>query len=162
MADQTVEQTGRKARKFTGWHMLAICVGAFGIIIAVNLTLAFSAVRTFPGLNVKNSYVASQEFDTRRDAQLSLGWDVSATVEAGELRLNIRDAGGSPVAPATLQAVLGRSTHVQDDRAADFSFDGTAHVMPVDLGPGKWVLRLRAVSDNGTEFQQRIELHVRG
>ncbi|CUH76147.1 putative integral membrane protein linked to a cation pump [Tritonibacter multivorans] len=162
MADQSAEHTGRKPREFTGWHMLAVCVGAFGVIIAVNISLAVNAVRTFPGLNVKNSYVASQEFDTRRDAQLALGWDVSAVVEGGELRLNIRDAGGSPVQPATLQAVLGRSTHVQDDRAVDFTFDGTAHVMPVDLSPGKWVLRLRAVSEDGTEFQQRIELHVRG
>ena len=162
MADQTVDPTKRKSREFTGWHMLAVFVGAFGVIISVNVALAVNAVRTFPGLNVKNSYVASQEFDLRRDAQLSLGWDVSATVEAGELRLNIRDAGGNPVQPATLQAVLGRSTHVQDDRAAEFTFDGTAHVMPVDLGPGKWVLRLRAVSEDGTEFQQRIELHVRG
>lgn len=162
MGDQTVQHAAFKSREFTGWHMLAVCVGAFGIIISVNIALAVNAVRTFPGLNVKNSYVASQEFDIRRDAQLALGWNVKATVETGLLRLSIRDAAGRPVRPATLQVVLGRSTHVQDDRAAIFTFDGAAHVMPVDLGPGKWVLRLRAVSEDGIEFQQRIELHVRG
>lgn len=156
MAEQTT------ARPFTGWHMLAICVTAFGIIIAVNIALAVNAVRTFPGLNVKNSYVASQEFDTRRDAQAALGWEVATSVEAGKLRLSITDPQGHPVAPATLQAVLGRATHVQADRMLSFTFDGTAHVAAADLGPGKWVLRLRAVAADGTEFQQRIELRGRG
>ena len=53
-------------------------VAAFGVIIGVNLVLALSAVRTFPGLEVKNSYVASQTFDERRAAQEALGWTVSA------------------------------------------------------------------------------------
>ena len=52
-------------RKFTGKHALAVFVGAFGVIIAVNLVLAYNAVKTFPGLEVKNSYVASQEFNER-------------------------------------------------------------------------------------------------
>lgn len=46
-------------KELTGRHVLLMFVAGFGIIIAVNLTLAFSAVRTFPGLEVKNSYVAS-------------------------------------------------------------------------------------------------------
>ena len=54
-------------RKLTGWHVLAIFTAAFGVIIGVNLTLAFNAVATFPGLETGNSYVASQSFDARRD-----------------------------------------------------------------------------------------------
>ena len=65
-------------REFTGKHMLAICVGAFGVIITVNLILAYNAVATFPGLEAKNSYVASQQFNERRDAQEGLGWTVAA------------------------------------------------------------------------------------
>ena len=40
-------------RQFTGKHALAVFVAAFGVIIAVNLVLAYSAVKTFPGLEVK-------------------------------------------------------------------------------------------------------------
>lgn len=36
-------------RQFTGKHALAVFVAAFGVIIAVNLVLAYSAVKTFPG-----------------------------------------------------------------------------------------------------------------
>ncbi len=56
-------------REFTGRHAAAVFVGAFAVIIAVNVALAVSAVRTFPGLEVANSYVASQEFNARRAAQ---------------------------------------------------------------------------------------------
>ena len=52
-----------------GHHVLIMFVGGFSIIIAVNMTLAFNAVSTFPGLETKNSYVASQSFDADRAAQ---------------------------------------------------------------------------------------------
>ena len=56
-------------REFTGWHMLGLMVGGFGIIIAVNLTLAWNAIATFPGLETRNSYVISQSFQADRAAQ---------------------------------------------------------------------------------------------
>ena len=46
-------------REFTGTHALMIFGGAFSVIITVNLALAYNAVSTFPGVEVKNSYVAS-------------------------------------------------------------------------------------------------------
>ena len=147
-------------RKLTGRHVLLIFVGAFSVIITVNLSLAYNAVRTFPGLEVANSYVASQEFDARRDAQEALGWTVRAGHEAGALRLSIT-ADGMPVEVAELDAVLGRATHVQDDVRPDFRFDGTAYVAPMDLAPGNWNIRMTAVAADGTEFQQRVVLHLR-
>ena len=54
-------------KELTGRHVLIITLAAFGVIIAVNLVMAFLAVGSFPGLEVKNSYVASQDFDRERD-----------------------------------------------------------------------------------------------
>ena len=50
---------------FTGRHMLAVVFAFFAAIIAVNLVMAFLATGTFPGLVVKNSYVASQGYNQR-------------------------------------------------------------------------------------------------
>ena len=47
-------------RKFTGWHMTAILVGFFAIVISVNLFMARAAIGSFGGVVVDNSYVASQ------------------------------------------------------------------------------------------------------
>lgn len=151
-----------KQREFTGRHAAMVFVGAFTIIISVNLYLAFSAVRTFPGLEVANSYVASQNFDQRRTAQESLGWVVSAEARDGQVILSITDSYGTPVRVAKLSATLGRATHVKDDSQPDFIFDGTAYVAPAELAGGNWNIRLVARAKDGTEFVQRVILHVKG
>ncbi|WP_037314985.1 FixH family protein [Ruegeria halocynthiae] len=149
-------------RQFTGKHALAVFVAAFGVIITVNLVLAYSAVKTFPGLEVKNSYVASQEFNERLQEQQSLGWDVLAEVSGGLLILRITDQTGAPVEVAELQAVVGRATHVKDDFSPDFTFDGVAYAVPAVLGKGNWNIRLVAKDHSGAEFAQRIPLYVKG
>ncbi len=147
------------ARPLTGRMVFAIFAGCFAIIIGVNLTLAFQAVRTFPGLEVKNSYVASQSFDNNRQAQEALNWDVSAQVDGRLLHLNInRD--GQPVKPKITSAVLGRATNVSQDVEPVFYHNGEAFVAPVNLGPGNWNLRLVAEAEDGTIFQQRIIVRV--
>ncbi|PKQ12330.1 MAG: nitrogen fixation protein FixH [Alphaproteobacteria bacterium HGW-Alphaproteobacteria-1] len=145
-------------RKLTGRHVFFIFSGAFGTIIAVNLFLAYSAVSTFPGLEVKNSYVASQEFNERKAAQEALGWDVRATHGGGVLRLAIIDAEGQPVRVASLDATVGRATHVAEDQRPDFHFDGRGYVAPVTLAPGNWNIRMVAKASDGTAFQQRVVL----
>ena len=138
-----------------GWHVFATFFVAFGIIIAVNLTLAFNAVRTFPGLEVKNSYVASQSFDVDRTAQLSLNWDVSATLSGDQLFLRILE-NGHAISPKIDSVIFGRATNVTQDQFPDFSFDGKSLQARVAGGAGNWNLRLKAQSLDGTKFQQRI------
>lgn len=144
----------------TGPKFFAIFSSFFVVIIAVNLVLAFQAVATFPGLEVKNSYVASQTFDRDRAAQLALGWDVSATVHAGELRLSITGPDGAPVAATEVAGTFGRATSVRDDQSPAFVFDGTLYRAPVTAGPGNWNLRLTATAPDGTPFQQRVVVLV--
>lgn len=142
-------------KELTGRKVLVIICSAFAVIIGVNLTLAYKAVATFPGLETKNSYVASQAFDANRAAQEALGWDVGARVEAGQLRLSItRD--GDPVEVDIQSAVLGRATNVSQDQTPVLVFDGKDYVAPVSLAAGNWNLRLVAKAEDGTMFQQRI------
>lgn len=147
-------------KHLTGRHVAMIFVSAFAVIIGVNLLLAVSAVKTFPGLEVKNSYIASQTFDDRRQAQHALGWDVGAVAENGELVLSIRDSAGQPVEAATLNAVFGRATHVKDDFIPEFQFDGQNYVAHAVLAEGNWNMRMTATAKDGTPFEQRVILHV--
>jgi nitrogen fixation protein FixH len=145
-------------REITGKHVLGIFVSAFAVIIGVNIALAVSAVKTFPGLEVKNSYVASQTFDDRKAAQEALGWTVEAHHKAGLLSLSITDAAGRPVEVAALDATVGRATHVKDDVTPEFRFDGEVYFASVPLGDGNWNIRMTALAEDGTEFQQRVVL----
>lgn len=146
--------------RLKGWHVLAGFVGAFGVIIAVNLTLAVNAVKTFPGLEVANSYVASQHFDTDRAAQEALGWTIYAEDVDGMVHLSITDRNGEPVRVKDLHAVVGRATNVKEDVEPVFAFNGAVYEAPLQLGAGNWNIRMTAVAEDGTVFRQRVVLHV--
>ena len=116
---------------------------------------------TFPGLEVKNSYVASQTFDAEKAAQLALGWDVGAVVHKdGELVLSITDKDGNPVEVQSVTGIFGRATNVRDDQTPEFVFDGSVYRAPVTTAAGNWNLRLEAVAQDGTRFHQRIVVIV--
>jgi len=148
-------------KQITGWHVFGVLALGFSTIIAVNMTLAINAVRTFPGLEVKNSYVASQSFDRDRTAQAALGWDVSAKVSGNTLTLAF-ERDGMAVAPVIERATFGRATSVAADQTPNFTFDGRAFVADVEAGAGNWNLRVVALSADGTRFQQRIIVETDG
>lgn len=148
-------------KALTGRKVFFVFASAFGVIIGVNILMAYMAVSTFPGLETKNSYVASQSFDADRAAQLSLGWKVESDVTDGNLRLAISDQQGQPVKVDRLESTLGRATHVGEDRNPEFTFDGSGYNAPVELASGNWNLRIIAHSADGIVFRQRIVLNVR-
>jgi nitrogen fixation protein FixH len=151
------------AREITGKHVLIGTVSAFSVIITVNLVMAWQAVSTFPGVEAKNTYYASQNFEAARKAQQALGWQVQDAYEGGQLRLTITEAAtGLPGAVADLQVLIGRATERQSDTMPVFIRDGDVFVAPVDLGPGKWLLRIEARAADGTAFRQQRQLFVKG
>lgn len=143
-------------KQLTGRHVLIGFVSFFGVIIVVNLFMAWNALRTFPGVEVANSYVASQGFNAALAAQQSLGWDVAVSVENGTLFVRFTDADGAPVEVAEMTALLGRPTHQRDDQVPDFARSGSTFSAPVDLDFGNWNLRITAHAADGTLFRQRV------
>lgn len=140
-----------------GRHVGAIFVAGFGIIIAVNILLAVKAVGTFPGLEVANSYVASQSFDARRKAQQALGWTAQAQYQGGVLQLRVLDRDGTPAPIRNLTAHVGRPTEARDDIALALDAKGRA---VVDLARGLWRLDITGRADDGTAYQRAISLRV--
>lgn len=150
--------------EITGRQVFGFTAGAFGIIISVNLLLAYKAVSTFPGLEVANSYVASQDFDRDRLAQEALGWSLSASYEAGEQRLYLRfvDAEGRTAPVADLTVLVGRTTEAREDQTPMLQQAAGLWTAPLTLDRGKWLLRVEALAKDGTRFSQRISLFVKG
>lgn len=150
--------------ELTGRKVLFIAVSAFGVIIGVNLVMAWQAVSTFPGLEVKNSYVASQTWDAERAAQRALAWDLAAEYDhASEaLKLVFTDATGRPAPVETLSVLVGRPTEATEDQWPKFGLSNGAFRAPLVLAPGKWMLKVEAVAPDGTVFRQRRDLFVKG
>lgn len=155
-----LDETAKGGKPLTGRKVFAIFAGAFALIIGVNVFMAYSAIGTFPGLEVANSYVASQTFDAERKAQEALGWDVSAAIERDTVQLTILGPDGAPARVEAIEATIGRATQRTDDQVLAFrQNDLGVHVAPVEpLDFGKWELRFVATAANGTPFKQRIQL----
>lgn len=148
--------------ELTGKHVFAITASAFAVIIGVNVLLAVKAVSTFPGLEVDNSYVASQGFNSRKAAQESLGWTMTPAYEQGRMTLAFHGRDGQPVSVTDLQVLVGRTTEAKDDAFPVFAQEGDLYAVDLPLGKGKWMVKVTARSADGTLFEQRSELYVRG
>lgn len=150
--------------EITGRQVFAVTAGAFGVIIAVNVLMAYKAVSTFPGLEVANSYVASQNFDARRAAQEGLGWSLAHEYIAasGKLVLDLRDADGLPAHLSGLKVLLGRTTEASADQTPEFLPVAGRWEASVRLERGKWLLKIEAFAEDGTRFEQRVDFYVKG
>jgi len=145
----------------TGRRVFAIAVGIFVVMLVPNVVLAVLAVRTFSGLVVSNSYVASQEFDRTRAAQAALGWTAAVTHAGGVLRLDLAGPGGDTVRPATLLVTVGRPTTDRDDLTLALVETPTGYAADAGLPPGGWRVEIAATAADGTAFRQSRDLRVR-
>jgi len=145
-------------RRFTGWHMLAMMVGFFGVVIAVNVTMARIALGSFGGVVVENSYVASQEFNGWLDAaetQEKLGWQVETSWrEDGRLALQVSGAPDALVATASVRHPLG---HLPTRELVFEQSPSGEYVSTEELPQGRWTMRLTLASDTD-EWRREEEL----
>ena len=123
-------------RRFTGWHFTAIIVAFFGVVVAVNLTMAMFATRTFGGVVVENSYVASQKYNGWLDAarkQDQLGWKIETSIDdQRHVRVSVSIDGA--VASGFARHPLGR----EPDVPLTFDHLRSAQALP----PGRWAVHL--------------------
>ncbi|HSF95015.1 MAG TPA: FixH family protein [Thermohalobaculum sp.] len=148
-------------KPLTGRKVLLIAVAAFGVVIAANLAMLLAATGTFPGLVVKNSYVASQGFDAKTAAQRALGWRAEAVYDGSKLLVTVAGRDGAPVAGIDLVAVVGRPASDRDDIRLALARDGGAYTAPLTLAPGTWRVEITGTGDDGASFEARAEFYVR-
>lgn len=147
-------------RTLGGRGVLVIAVVAFLVMLAPNVILAVTATRTFSGVVVEDSYVASQDFDRLKAAQVALGWTVRLEHEADVLRVDITDAGGRVVRPASLDVTMGRPTTTREDRAVEMHETPAGFAGEAPMAPGHWRVEIAAIAANGTPFRQSRDVWV--
>ena len=148
------------AKPLTGRKVLAILVGAFGVIIAANMAMLVAATGSFPGLVVKNSYVASQGWNARTGAQEALGWRAGVAHEAEQLRVVLTGADGAPIGGLEVSAVVGRPASAREDITLKLSEGSGTYTAPAAMGPGLWRVAVRATDGNGGRYEAETELWV--
>lgn len=145
------------ARTFTGWHMTAIIAAFFGVVIAVNFTMATLASRTFGGTVVDNSYVASQKFNTwlaEGRAQKALGWTARVDLDAAR---HVRISGRVPVGALVTAVAVHPLGRVPDQGLQFAATAGGGYLSRTALLPGRFMVRVRILSGGRrADFEQEV------
>ena len=130
-------------KQFTGKHMATILVLGFGVVVAVNFTMASLATNGFSGVVVENSYVASQKYNgwlEEAARQEATGWDLKAARDE-DGRLVVEALG----APSTAQ-LTGHARHPLghrvDRQLAFVRGEDGRFTSSEPLDAGRWTLRL--------------------
>lgn len=155
------------AQRIRGIHVLFGMLAFFGLVIAVNVTFVVFALDTFPGEDVRRSYLQGLNYNetlAERRAQALQGWQAQAELTGAasnaELRVVLRDAQGAPLNGATLTGDLRWPANERLDRTLTFEPRG-AGVYAASLGAlhqGRWTLRARAEDDHDGALDFQAEL----
>lgn len=150
--------------EFTGRHMLYIMIAFFGVIIAVNLVMLTVATRSWTGLVVKNSYVASQKFNdvlSAAEKQKRLGWKSGVVVTTRSAKVRITGSESSPVAGLSVKLALSRPVHEAEDRTLELLETAPGeYAVEADLGSGVWNAELMATSASGQDYRMIHRIFV--
>lgn len=132
-------------KRFNGWHMTAILVCFFGVIAAVNFTMATFATRGFGGTVVDNSYVASQRFNDWLEAarqQDNLQWTESVSRSDEQIRLQVMTPDGA-LSGGTIVATAEHPLARMEPIPLEFvETDPGVYLSREPLDAGRWILRI--------------------
>ncbi len=150
--------------KFTGKHMAIAMVAFFGVIVAVNLTMATLASRTWTGLVVKNSYVASQDFNAKQAAarkQAALGWHGRIARSEDGIGFDFSKRNGEAITSASVAVIFRRPATEQMDQTVTFTHRGKGHYSgDVLLGSGNWTAEVNATLPDSSRWKEIYNIYV--
>lgn len=154
------------AFRLRGWHVLAAIFAFFGAVIAVNVAFIVVAVGSFPGEDVRRSYLQGLRFNdtlAERRAQAASGWRASAGLssdgEAAVIEIVLHDGAAAPIEAAHIEAALERPTQAALDHPLRFTAAGAGrYVARVErLEAGRWRLRARAQrGEDALDFEAEL------
>ncbi|WP_087005454.1 FixH family protein [Rhizobium sullae] len=156
--------TGGKG--FTGRHMLLIMLTFFGIIIAVNMTMAWYASSSWSGLVVKNTYVASQEFNKKAEAMRAMamsGVSGKFALHDGLIVYELHNRDGFPAAADEVTAHFKRPVGDHEDFVIELpkSHDGHFEARRRILS-GDWIVEVISKNQGTTVMHEALRINTAG
>ncbi|HEX2148391.1 MAG TPA: FixH family protein [Pseudorhizobium sp.] len=151
---------------FTGWHMIIVMVLFFGTIISVNFYMAWHATHSWSGLVVKNTYIASQEFNGKvaeAKALAASGVTGDLSIQGAIIRYRLRKPDGLPLAADELTLNFKRPVGEDQDFSLQMqSVGGGVFEARHDMLPGAWIVEASAVLAGKRILHQTERVSVKG
>jgi nitrogen fixation protein FixH len=130
--DQMAAALPAQGFRLNGWHVLAMTVAFFAVVIAVDMSFLFIAYKTHPGQVSVTPYEDGLAHDAdvaRLAAQTRLGWKASlGNGPDGRLVFEMLDASGRPLSGLS---VVGKLEHPATE-------EGSISVVFRQIAPGRY------------------------
>ncbi len=153
-----------RPREFTGYHMLGVLVLFFGTIITVNVIMARFAITTWTGLVVENSYVASQEFNTKAaemKAIAALGYTVQLESSDKGFFVDLADRNGAPVSSDVVVIQFHHPVGQVGDETLTLMPRGNGRFATEQIIPeGEWIASVTVSDGEDVVYKRAHRIHV--
>ncbi|KCZ63879.1 hypothetical protein L53_05125 [Hyphomonas sp. L-53-1-40] len=154
-----------RSGKLTGWHVFWIMVGFFGLMFTVNGIFLYHAITSFPGEDVRKSYLQGLDYNSTLEAKAAqdlLGWSAAAGQYDENLVFNLVDAAGAPISARLVSVELrhpGTTTH--DEIVVLEPYGGGDYVTSIaDLPAGRWDAQFQVFDIAGDEVVFRANKRI--
>ncbi len=156
--------------RLTGKKVLAILVGFFSVIIAVNMVMAYVAVTTFSGMQIQRPYEAGLKFNhaiSKARVQQEQHWKVDTHLERAKdgqvtLTITLADQQGAAIVDQQVSVQLVSPVDSRNDAAFALMPDGPGRYRGVtQAAAGQWDLVIEAKRAEDAVFRSvsRVSLH---
>lgn len=148
--------------RLTGWHVLAIVVGFFAIVIGLDTWFTVLAVRSFPGQVSVTPYEDGLLYN-RKIAQLQtqerLGWRAAAAGQPGAVMIELRDRANQPLRGLSISGKLERPATEAGRLTLAFREEQPGVYVSRHAGlTGAWDLTAVALDKAGRRFEAERRL----
>ncbi|KCZ93403.1 FixH family protein [Hyphomonas johnsonii] len=151
-----------------GYQVLFWLLGFFGLMFVVNGIFLFYAITSFPGEDVKKSYLQGLNYNAtleQRAEQARLGWQAAVGLEGDMLVVYLEESTGEPLTGKSVNAALRRPATTNADHEFDLISDlgGRYHANVGDLQAGQWeiIAQVRDAESSSPKFVARKTITIR-
>jgi nitrogen fixation protein FixH len=126
-----------------------------GIVVAVNVFMAFQAVYSFPGTATDASFATSNRYDqvlADETRQAALGWQITTLLDGRRPAILLRTRDGKPLEGARVVVIADRPAGGTADRRMDFRAATPGRYVAETALPeeGQWDLQLHITANAQT------------
>ena len=147
-------------RKLNGYHVSAMMIAFFAVIIMANFTMAWFASQSWTGLVVKNSYVASQQYNEKIKAakmQQSQGWKLDFEFADTTVSFRLTDKNAQPLIFENLIAIIARPvSQINDSKIVLAHMGGGLYQGQIPLSSGQWSFQLDSIGNRPYHIEGRF------